>query len=213
MKNFQFTTFDFILLVVLFVGILRGKKRGISEELLDMLQWIAIVAIAGLFYRIPGPMLANSTGMPIMLSNIICYLVIAGVVTFLFKTIKRAVGEKLIQGDAFGRFEYYLGMLAGAIRFSCILLFVLAILNSYYSTPAERAATAKMQKDNYGSISWPTWPTMQQSVFEDSPSGKFINAKLHHVLIEAVPPLPSRPGENIGKRRERAVNEIIGGGK
>jgi uncharacterized membrane protein required for colicin V production len=212
MKNFQFTVFDLVLIVVLLIGVLRGKKRGISEELIDLLQWIAIVAVAGLFYRVPGPMLANYTGMPIMLANIICYLLIAAVITFLFKSLKRAVGEKLVQGDAFGKFEYYLGMLAGAIRYACIILFLLAILNSYYSTPAERAATAKMQKDNLGSISFPTIPTMQQAVFQESYSGRFINTNLHQILITAVPPQGPR-GETIGQRRERAVNEVIGGGK
>jgi len=37
---------DFLTLIVIFVGVVRGRKRGLSEELLDTIQWIGII-IAG----------------------------------------------------------------------------------------------------------------------------------------------------------------------
>jgi len=211
MKNFQFSPFDFVLIAFAFVGFLRGKKRGISNELLDVLQWLGIVVGAGLGYRLLGPMLSSLTQLPIMFANIMAYLFVAMIVTFIFKGIKRAVGEKLAKGDAFGRFEFYLGMVAGAVRFLCMALFALALLNSYYTTAAERAATAKTQQDNLGTISFPTLPSLQQSIFVDSYSGKFIDKYLQKLLIERVPPGQPKAASKTPNAIERVLNRATGG--
>ena len=41
--------FDLLLLAMICAGVLRGRKRGMSEELLDFLQWLAII-IGGATY-------------------------------------------------------------------------------------------------------------------------------------------------------------------
>jgi hypothetical protein len=135
------------------------------------------------------------------------YLLIGALIMLLFKSLKRAVGEKLIQGDTFGRFEYYLGMMAGALRFFCVTLFLLSILNSKYISAAERAANIKMQQENFGTISFPTIASMQQEIFARSFSGTLIKQNLKPLLIKPVAPGPSK--ESVGKRRERAVDEVM----
>lgn len=210
MNNMPISLFDLFLVVVLLLGLWRGRKRGMSHEVLDSLEWVVIVAAGGLCYSLLAAPLRSYAGAPAGLSNVVAYLLIAAIVALLFKSLKRAVGEKIAQGDSFGRLEFPLGMLGGGVRFFCIVLFGLALLHAKYSTPAQRAAFAKMQQDNYGSISFPTIDGMQQSVFYQSYSGQFIRTNLAVVLIK-----PAGPGgprsENLGRQRERAVNEIIGG--
>lgn len=201
-----FHPFDLFLGIVVLAGVYRGRKRGISEELLDVIEWVCIILICAFSYGLLGDLLNTFAKMPILWANLTAYVVMAALVMFLFKSIKRAVGEKLLQGDTFGRMEYYLGMLGGALRFFCVLLFGLAILNAKYSTPAERAATAKMQQDNFGSISFPTIESLQQKIFNDAPTGKLISKHLKFLLIEPKP--PGKAGENIGRRRERDVDSI-----
>ena len=46
-------------------------------------------------------------------------------------------GEKLVTNAVFGNLEYYLGMVAGVVRFACILLFGLALLNAPIVTDKE----------------------------------------------------------------------------
>jgi uncharacterized membrane protein required for colicin V production len=50
--------FDFVVLVFVIVGILRGRKRGMSQELLDFFMWIGMVAAGAYAYkpggRLPG---------------------------------------------------------------------------------------------------------------------------------------------------------------
>lgn len=199
--------FDIIMAIILIVGVIRGRKRGISEELLDVLDWIAIVIVCALAYRPLGKLLAGTASLPLYLCDVISYILIALIIMFLGKSLKRAVGEKLVQGDAFGRFEYYLGMMAGALRFFCVTLMLLAFLHAKYSTPAERLATAKMQQENFGTITFPTIESIQQTVFYESVSGKLIREHLNVLLIQPVPPTNRK--ETPRQRRERAVDEIM----
>jgi uncharacterized membrane protein required for colicin V production len=207
-SNFDFNWFDFLLIVMIALGVWRGRKRGMSEELLDVLMWLCIVVGGALFYKPLGKTIASVTGINLLGSYIAAYATVGVLLKFLFASIKKAVGEKLVQSDTFGGFEYYLGMLAGALRFICILFFSINFLHARFISDAERAAVAKMQADNFGSISFPTIGSLQQGVFYESLSGPFVRKHLKAQLIEPVSSR-SKPGETIGRRRERAVEEVL----
>ena len=65
-----------------------------------------------------------------------------------------------------------------------------------------------MQKDNFGSISFPTIGSLQQTIFYESPSGKFIRKYLRDQLI--APVQNGRPaGDTLGKWRQRSVEEVL----
>jgi uncharacterized membrane protein required for colicin V production len=209
LKSLNLSVFDGFFIIFLMTGVLRGRKRGISEELLDLIQWVAIVIGAALAYPGIGALLINYAKFPPLMANIFAYIAAAATIVFLFKNLKRGVGEKLVQGDVFGRFEFYLGMMAGFLRFSCIAIFVLALLHAKYSTPAERERIAKLQRDNFGSISFPTFDEMQYAVFYKSGSGNLIRTNLSMLLIRPVPPGADRPANTIAHRREAEVNQIF----
>jgi uncharacterized membrane protein required for colicin V production len=202
--------FDLVVLAVLAVGFIVGKKRGMSEELLDVFQWLVIVVVSALYYEPLGRFLAGYTNLSLLVAYIITYISLVVVTRLFFGWVKRMVGEKLVASDLFGRLEYYLGMGAGMLRFSCILVVVLAVLHARYVSPEQLAADAKMQQDNFGSISFPTLGRLQQSVFKESLCGPFVKKYLNEQLIDATPAdqkLVQRVG--VGKRRERAVDEVI----
>jgi uncharacterized membrane protein required for colicin V production len=209
LKSLNVSVFDGFLIVFLIVGIFRGRKRGISEEFLDVIQWIVVVLGAGFGYPALGSLLINYAYFPPFFGNVMAYIIIAVLIVFLFRMVKRGLGEKLIQGDVFGRFEFYLGMLAGFIRFGCIAIFVLAIMHAKYSTQAERDRVADLQRRNFGSISFPTLDEMQYSVFYKSASGNLVRTNLSALLIKPVPNGPVRPANTIGRRREAAVEEVF----
>src|SRR5215213_4524023 len=104
LKSLNISVFDGFFVAFLIVGILRGRKRGISEELLDVLQWIAIVVCAAFAYPAIGGLLINFAAFPPVLGNVFGYVLTTLIVVFLFRILKRGVGEKLVQGDVFGRF-------------------------------------------------------------------------------------------------------------
>ncbi len=181
--------FDFILVVVLIAGLWTGRKHGMSQELISLLKWLSILVICSLAYEPGGQFFKGLTGMFGMLTcYILVYIAVASAVVMLFALVKRALGGKLIGSDVFGPAEYYLGMGSGLVRFTCILLFVLALLNSRYYSPTEVKAMQKFQDDVYGSNFFPTMQTVQQTVFEKSITGSWIKQNLSFLLIKPTAP-------------------------
>jgi len=121
-----------------------------------------------------------------------CYLVAyvggALLVLLVFTAIKRSIGGKLLGSDIFGRSEYYLGMMSGLVRCTCILLAALALLNARYFSPTEVRAMEKFQDDVYGSNFFPTLHSLQSTVFDRSLTGPWIKENLGFLLIKPTEP-------------------------
>ena len=188
LDNLPFNWFDFFLLIWLGMGVFRGRKRGMSEELITFLQWIAIVVVCALGYRPLGIWVHSMTKLTLLVSYVLSYLVIAGVVVGLFAFINRLVGGKLVGSDVFGKAEYYLGMPAWMLRFACMLLAGLAILNARLYTQKELQDYEKFQQDVYGSEYFPGLGVLQMDVFQRSLTGPVIHKYLAFVLIAPTPP-------------------------
>ena len=214
-SDLTYNWFDLVVFVFLVVGVFRGRKRGMSEELLAIFMWLSIVLASANFYRPAGLFLVSMTGMSRLVCYITAYLLIAVVIKLLFSFIKRAVGEKLVGSDIFGGMEYYLGMAAGMLRYACMLLMFMAFLNAKYISEAELKRVAKVQKDNFGDISFPTFGSLQQDVFKKSLVGSLTKQHLSNHLIITGPDdvKTAASGDGIGKRREREVQDIIDGGR
>lgn len=188
LDNLPFNWFDVFLLVWLGMGIFRGRKRGMSEELITFLQWIAIVVISSIAYQPVGVLLQSMAKMSQLTAYVVAYVLTAGCVATVFLLVKRALGGKLIGSDAFGKSEYYLGMPAGMLRFVCMLITALAILNARAYSSQEIAAAQKFQMDNYGSEFFPGLQSLQAMVFEKSISGPPIRKYLSFLLITPTAP-------------------------
>ena len=61
---------------------------------------------------------------------LMAYIAAALVIAILFALLKKAVGSKLVSAETFGKSEFYLGMIAGMVRYACMLIAVLALLNA-----------------------------------------------------------------------------------
>jgi uncharacterized membrane protein required for colicin V production len=181
--------FDLIVIVVLAAGIYRGRKHGMSEELIKLLQWLAILFGCAAVYEWGGQMFGEFTSMFGRLSRyLMAYVGGALLIVLLFALVKRSLGGKLLGSDFFGRAEYYLGMGSGLVRFSCMLLAALALLNARYFSPTEVRAMEKFQDDVYGSNFFPTLHSVQQGVFEKSVTGPWIKQNLGFLLIKSTEP-------------------------
>jgi len=184
--NLPFNVFDVVLVAILVVGVLRGRKLGMSEELLNLLKWVAVVFVCAFAYEPVGKLFGSSFS---MLSNyVIAYIGIGLLILVGFAGVKRALGGKMIGSDIFGKGEYYLGMVAGLLRFACVLVTALALLNARYFSPDEVKAMENFQNDVYGSNFFPTLHTVQAMVFERSLSGPFIKKNLELLLIKPTAP-------------------------
>jgi uncharacterized membrane protein required for colicin V production len=181
--------FDLVVIVVVVAGIARGRKHGMSEELLSLLAWLAILFGCAAVYEPAGLMVGSFTK---MFDRLSCYLLAyvggALLVLLLFAGIKRALDGKLLGSDIFGRLEYYLGMGSGVVRFCCMLLAALALLNARYFSPTEVRAMQRYQDDVYGSDYFPTLHSVQATVFDKSLTGPWIKQNLGFLLIKPTEP-------------------------
>jgi uncharacterized membrane protein required for colicin V production len=208
--DLSFNWFDLTALVFIVVGIFVGRRRGMSSELLPVLQWLAIVFLAALACDPFGRMLADISGLSALLMFVTAYLLTALGIKLAFFFIKRAVGEKLIGKDVFGNFEYYLGMTAGAIRFTCILLFALALLNARQVSEKELSTQISSQRESLGSIFFPPFGSIQRYVFERSFTGRMTKEYLSAQLINVDPSAGTGASrENIGQMRSREIDDAM----
>lgn len=178
--------FDLIVVVWLIIGFFRGRKNGMSQELLPLTQWIAVVVVASLFYRVIAFPLSQRSGLTLLPCVLAAYVFLGCLVYGLLGNLKKKLDDKFQEGDYFGKGEYYLGMASGVIRFTCILICLLAVMNSRIITKAEREATLKMQKQNFEDIRFPTYGEIQNTVLLESSTGNFVRAYLPHFLIAPV---------------------------
>ena len=181
--------FDLVLIIVLIAGLAQGRKHGMSEELMSLLNWLAILFGCAALYEPTGLFVGGFTT---MFGRLSCYLLayvgVAVGLLLVFALIKRALGGKLLGSDIFGQTEYYLGMGAGLVRFACILLAGLALLNARYFSPLEVRAMEKFQDDVYGSNYFPTLHSLQATVFDKSLTGPWIKQNLGFLLIKPTEP-------------------------
>jgi len=182
-NNVPVNWFDMVVVIVLLFGLNKGRKRGMSEELMVTIQWVAIVIAGAFLYKPLGDMLAASSPVSHVFCYVTIYVVMAVVTKIAFGLIKKAAGGKLVGSDVFGAGEYYLGMFAGAIRYACMLVAALAILNAPYYSPQELNAARAYQNEWFGSNFFPELSSVQLDVFKDSFVGSFIKKKAAVLLI------------------------------
>jgi hypothetical protein len=213
MENFSLSWVDFAVVLLLFVGLWRGRKRGMSEELLDVIKWTLIVVVCGVGYQPVAHVLLSFTSVFGTLSMYVAtYMAMALIIAITFSIIRKHAGAKLTGSDAFGASEYYLGMMAGVFRYGCIIIVGMSFLHAPQYTPEEVRAKVKYQEDNLGTTFFMTVPQLQQEVFKQSLAGKFVDEYLQIVLIR-----PTAGGgggdlagkDNAARARERSVNSSL----
>jgi uncharacterized membrane protein required for colicin V production len=188
LNSLPFNWFDLVLLVLLTMGFFRGRKRGMSEELLPVLQSLAIVIVCAFSYQPLGAWLASLAPLSLLASYVVAYVLTAIGVIIAFLLFKKMFHGKLIGSDAFGKGEYYLGMPAGVLRFACALIAGLALLNARLYSAEEISAYQKFQTEVYGSEYFPGLQVLQANVFERSLTGPPIRKYLSFLLIKRTSP-------------------------
>lgn len=178
-----FNWVDSIVLVWLILGAVAGRRRGMSRELLDLIQWVLIVNL-GAWLCVPfGVFVDRLAHFGPLWSRIASYLFVMLVVVLLFSFLQRMVGEKLTGSDVFGGMEYYLGIVAGMLRAACLVIVVFSMLHARAMTPAEAAAQAKALRENFGGIGLPTLSGLQTDIFKNSVSGRRLEMHMDRLLI------------------------------
>jgi uncharacterized membrane protein required for colicin V production len=212
-----FSYMDAIVLVWLVAGLLRGRKHGMTQELLPALKWVAIVLLAGYFNQPLAAFIregSNGAFSPLW-SLIAAYALIALVLALLFALLRHGLGDKLTGSDLFGRYEYYSGMLAGLVRFACMVLVLLAVMHSRIVTQPELDAINAQMKKNLDDIHPPRYiyGSIEQAIFFQSFTGRSVQEYLPDLLIPTVAPPEVPKADSIKKKLQDAIDNPLGTGK
>ena len=211
-QNLSFSWFDFALLCIIAFGFWRGRKHGMSREALPTAMWL-IAVIAGGFACQPLGELLNKTGYvakvfgsgynQLTMSKVICYLGLGLVFFIIHSFLKKFFKEKIAGSNAFGSGEYYLGTTSGIIRYLCIMIFLLALLNAPFYSSAERVADKVFKNrwfggglKNFSGDFFPSVYDIQDDVFKKSFTGSAIRSLLEPILIPNAAPAKKTGGKN-----------------
>jgi len=198
LDNLPVNWFDGVVLGMLIIGLFRGRKLGMSKEVLPLLKWVSLVVVCGLWYQTVAQLLVKTAALSKLPSCIFGYLLLAFVIFLLFMALRRLLVYRLAENNLFGSGEYYLGMLSGMIRFACMLLAVLALLNAPFYTAADIKQHEAYVKRWFGGGTYsgdffPSLQTVQDEVFTKSFTGPYIKDYLGPLLIETAPPPKAKP--------------------
>lgn len=185
--------FDVVAGLFLVAGLFRGRKNGMSMEVLPLFQWLSVVIVSGLFYPTVAQWLVNMGLLKFPASRVMGYVLLALAIFFVFSLLKRALTPRLSGSSLFGNAEYYLGMPSGLVRFGCVLLFALAFLNAHHFTPEEIKAGDDYQQRWYGAHFFPDLHIVQEQIFEKSFTGHCVKKYLGVLLIQSTPPSEGQP--------------------
>ena len=198
LDNLPVNWFDGVVLGMLIIGLFRGRKHGMSKEVLPLLKWVSLVVVCGLWYQTAAQLLVNTAALSRRASCIFGYLLLAFVIFLVFSVLRWLLVYRLAGNNLFGSGEYYLGMLSGMIRFACMLLAGLALLNAPFYTAADITKHDAYVKRWFGGGLYrgdyfPSLQTVQEQVFTKSFTGPYIKDYLGPLLIETAPPLAAKP--------------------
>jgi uncharacterized membrane protein required for colicin V production len=188
-----FNWFDAALVFILGFGLFRGRKNGMTQEFLPLLQWLSLVIVCGLCYQTAAQTLVNTAALSKPASYVWGYLLLAAVTFVLFAIIKRIFIRRDDSGRTFfGVGEYYLGMISGIVRAGCIVLVALALLNAPTYTAVDLQAHQNYVKRWFGGGLYsgnffPDLYTVQDEVFRKSYTGHYITNYFDMLLIHTGP--------------------------
>ena len=208
-NNLPFNWFDVVLVVVLGFGLWRGRKNGMSKEVMLVFQWLTLVLASGMGYPLFAPTYANTIGTGKVASAMLGYCTLALATWLVFYILKGIFVPRLTGSNFFGGGEYYLGMVSGLIRFACMLLAALALLKApFYTTTEIKAHNAYVQRwyggGLYSGNFFPDVNTVQEQVFKKSFTGPYVTNYLGTLLIDTAPstakqPQKKKPVVHLGK--------------
>jgi uncharacterized membrane protein required for colicin V production len=210
LNNLPFNWFDITLVAVLGFGLWRGRRNGMTKEVMPMFQWLALVVVCGMGYALIAPTYTNTLQTGKLASALLGYGTLALAVWMVFYILKRIFVPLLTGSNFFGSGEYYLGMFSGMIRFACLLLAALALLNAPYYTQADIQARQEYNnrwfgggQKGYSGDFIPTMPSVQEAVFKKSFTGPYLTNYLGTLLIDTAPPAANqqkkKPGIHLKK--------------
>lgn len=188
----SFNWFDAVFLITIGFGCYDGKKNGLSGEHIPLFKWMLIGLAGGVMGDLFGSLLQMTLSLSSYWSRMIGAALWIGTGWGVFAFLNSKGITQLKDSDWFGKVEYPLGVVAGALRLLCILLTVMSLLNGRIYTTAQIQAQREEQIRELGSAIFPTVGMINGAVFKGSYIGPRLNRWMGWAFITASPAPPKR---------------------
>ncbi|HEX7653508.1 MAG TPA: CvpA family protein [Verrucomicrobiae bacterium] len=198
-QNLSFNWFDITLLCILAFGFWRGRKRGMSREALPTIMWLVMIIGGGYGYEPLGDLLRKTSVIRQICGNnfnertfayMTAYILIGMFLFMVHAYLAKVFRERVSGSNTFGNNEYYLGIGAGMVRYACITIFFLALLNAPFYSSAEIAAQKAYNnrwygggEKNFSGNFIPSIADIQIGIFQKSMSGRFLKEQAPTLLV------------------------------
>lgn len=187
LQDLPINLFDVAFVIMLVLGVMQGRRHGMSAELIDLIKWMVMLATCASLYELVSEKVTGLNLFGRLGCHVVAYLTVGTVVYLVFTFVKNRWGGKLVGSDMFGKAEYYLGMGSGLLRTICVILVGLALLNARYYSEKEVRANEAYQLDMYGSDFFPGLYSVQNAVFQKSLIGPVIHQTFSPLFIQPTP--------------------------
>lgn len=202
--------YDFLFLALIIVGVFTSKK-GLPMELLPLGRWLGIVLLGAFVYLPLAGFIVRMGKMSFGGAAVLAYLILAGIVVAVFIALKTNLQRPLEAARFFGNGDHVLGMAAGGVKMLCVVIAVMALLNTRNVDKAQMAANAKMQEENFGTINFATFGTIQKGVVHESFLGGVTAHYAPFLLIQPMkdPKIDAANAKSMNAKDD-ALKEVLG---
>lgn len=184
-SSVTFSWFDIVVIALLVVGFIHGKKRGMSGELVDLMAALAMVVVAGDYHKPASAFITQFSNLAPQWANLVAYIGIIFGIASVVGVVKNKMGSKLVSGDLFGRAEYYLGALAGVVRYGCYVVIGITLINSKIASVAEAEEAKAKQIKEVGSTFIPSPVEIHVAIVHKSFVSTLVKDVLEEKLIDS----------------------------
>lgn len=199
--------FDWAALGWVLIGFVRGYQRGLSEEVLRILPWVLGILAAGFFHEKWGGELAGALGLGSIWSQAVVYAGIVAGCLLVFHGLRKWIGEKPVESGAFGWAERPLGMLGGALRYACMVVVLLALLNAPAYTGSELDAALRVIHQP-GARLYASGAEAKAGIMLDSWLGRFAREHFGSLIIRSKTDLEMANSTDAPTRAKEVEKEI-----
>jgi len=187
-ENITVGWFDVLVIGFMIWGGIIGRKRGMSEELLDVLKWLTILMASAWGY-VPLAELVNKVGhFANYWVHVGSYIAIIAIFKTLFTVLKKRVGKKLVGADLFGKWEFQLGFLAGMMRHFCMVVIFVSLANSKPVSESQVKQAESAQSELFGKNFFPSKGRLRLDILYTSFTGTLIRERLAQQIMKPVEP-------------------------
>ncbi len=180
--------FDVLVIAFLVWGGMIGRKRGMSDELLDVLKWLLILMASAWGYMELASLVYKVGRFDNYWVHVGSYVGIIAVFKTLLTVLKQRVGKKLVGGDVFGKWEFQLGTAAGVLRHFCMVVIFVSLANSKPVSEAKVKQAEAAQKELFGDNFFPSKGRLRLDILYSSATGKMIRTRLPQQIMKPVEP-------------------------